>query len=250
MRTLSVARGSTPIITKEVYSHATMNPASSTKSYLAALLVGSLLLGACQSADPPGSDIPHKSMSTIPSRQENAKDTVEKKTTFFILDTAQYSTSFLRAFRERNGWIQRHIELRADSMIVEGDAPEDAIILPTDLPLKKKVHYSKDWDGRHYRMDLTRLNISTVAYHYVVNDARSKLLDLQGTADLDPSFFNGAEGTFEVGEETYGMNKYHPNDTVCDDYLLIGHRSIAMASYIRVCDNAKDTLLSMGMDKQ
>ncbi|MBL7955944.1 MAG: hypothetical protein JNJ91_12965 [Flavobacteriales bacterium] len=233
-----------------------MNPAPATKPCLAALFAGSLFLGACESTDPPGNDIPHNdaqvvsSMNTPPSRPENPKDSAEQETTFFILDTTQYSPTFLRAFRERNGWIHRHIELRADSMIVEGDAPEDAIILPTDLPLKKKVRYAKDWNGRRYRMELTRLNISTVAYHYVVDDVRSTLLDLQGTADLDPSFYNGSEGTFEVGEQTYGMNKYHPNDTICSDYLLIGVGSIARASYIRVPGSAKDTLLSMGMDKQ
>lgn len=184
------------------------------------------------------------------SREASAQHQEEQQTTFFIQDSTQYSLTFLRTFRERNGWIHRHIELRSDSMIVAGDKLEDAIILPTDLPLKKKVHYAKNWNGRRYRMELTRLNISTVAYHYVVHNASAKLLDLKGTADLDPSFYNGSEGTFEVGEETYGMNKYHPTDTVCEDYLLIGHGSIARASYIRVSDNAKDTLLSMGMDKQ
>lgn len=215
-----------------------MNTAFRTS--LVVLCGAALTLPACKAPTP----------AKDPAPQESAKDTVEEETTFFILDPTQYSATFLRAFQERNGWVHRHIELRSDSIIVEGDAPEDAIILPTDLPLKKKVHYAKDSNGRHYQMDLTRLNISTVAYRYVIDDGRSTLLDLQGTADLDPLFYNGAEGTFEVGEETYGMNKYHPTDTVCGDYLLIGHRSIAMASYVRACDNTKDTLLSMGMDKR
>lgn len=167
----------------------------------------------------------------------------------FIQDSTQYSPTFLAAFRKKNGWIGRHVELRGDSMIVEGDALEDVILLPIDLPLNKEVHYSKARGGRRYRMDLTRLNISTVAYHYVVDDASSKLLDLQGTADLDPSFYNGAGGDFEDAGQIYGMNKFHPNDTTCGDYLLIGQGSIAMASYIRRCPD-KDSVLSMGMDKQ
>jgi hypothetical protein len=237
-------------------NHVRMNPAPSSMSCLAALFAGSLFMGACESTDPPGNDIPHNdaqvvsSMNTPPSRPENPKDSAEQETTFFILDTTQYSPTFLRAFRERNGWIHRHIELRADSMIVEGDAPEDAIILPTDLPLRKKVSYAADRNGRHYRMDLTRLNISTVAYHYVVNSGGTDLLDLEGTADLDPIFYYGAEGEFEDDGKTYGMNKYHPNDTTCSDYLLIGDGSIARASYIRACGNVKDSVLSMGMDRQ
>ncbi|MBP7409789.1 MAG: hypothetical protein KA941_13610 [Flavobacteriales bacterium] len=183
------------------------------------------------------------------SRNASAQDKEEQQTTFFIQDSTQYSTTFLAAFRDRNAWIHRHIELRNDSMVVDGDTP-GAIILPTDLPLKKMVRYAREWNGRRYRLDLTRLNISTVSYRYAVGDGRTTLFEGIGTADLDPSFHGGAEGVFEDAGQTFGMNKYHPNDTTCQDYLLIGHGSIAQASYIRVGTNAKDTLLSMGMNRR
>lgn len=180
----------------------------------------------------------------------NVQDTAEPATTFFIQDSTQYSATFLAAFRKKNAWIGRHIELRGDSMVVEGDAIQDAIILPTDLPLGKKVLYAREQQDRRYRLELTRRNISTVAYHYVVKDGSTTLLDVEGTADLNPLFYYGAEGDFEANGRTYGMNKYHPNDTKCEDYLLIGQGSIARASYIRGCGSSKDPVLSMGMAKQ
>jgi hypothetical protein len=134
-------------------------------------------------------------------------------------------------------------------MLVEGDRLEDAIILPTDLPLRKKVNYARDWKGRQYRMEPTRLNISTVAYRYSVDDGRTVIFERKGTADLDPTFHFATEGEFEDGGQHYGMNKYHPNDTTCADHLLIGVGSIAMADYIRYCPD-KDSILSMGMYKQ
>jgi hypothetical protein len=233
-----------------------MNPAPSTKSSLAVLFAGSLFLGACESTVPPGNDIPHNdaqvvsSMNTTPSRTENPKDSAEQQTSFFVKDPTQYSATFLAAFREKNGWIGRHIELRGDSMIVEGDPLQEAIILPTDLPLKKKVRYTRNRHGRNYRLELTRINISTVAYHHTVNDGLTALLDLEGKADLDPIFYYGADGEFEDGGKTFGMNKYYTNDTTRADFLLIGHGSIAKASFIRSNGPPQDTVLSMGMLKQ
>jgi hypothetical protein len=190
----------------------------------------------------------HSIVTTSP--EEAGQDSAIQETSFLIQDSTQYSTTFLAAFREKNAWIGRHIELRGDLMIVEGDPLKDAIILPTDLPLNRKVRYTKEHQDKRYRLELTRINISTVAYRYTVNDGRTALLNHEGTADLDPRFFYGAEGDFEDDGQTYGMNKYHPNDTTCEDYLLIGHGSIAMASYIRRCGASKDTVLSMGMLKQ
>jgi hypothetical protein len=175
---------------------------------------------------------------------------MKQQTSFHIHDSTQYSRTFIAAFREKNAWIGRHIELRGDSMLVEGDPLQDAIILPTDLPVKKKVRYTRNRHGRDYRLELTRINISTIAYHYTVNDGRTALLDLEGTADLDPIFYYGADGEFEDGGKTYGMNKYYTNDTTRADFLLIGHGSIAKASFIRSYGSPQDTVLSMGMLKQ
>jgi hypothetical protein len=199
-----------------------------------------LLCAACSSTPSAEPDKPQDSVAQIattsiapPAHEAHGQDTAKQQTSFFVKDPTQYSATFLAAFREKNGWIGRHIELRGDSMIVEGDPLQEAIILPTDLPLKKKVRYTRNRHGRNYRLELTRINISTVAYHYTVNDGLTALLDLEGTADLDPIFYYGADGEFEDGGKTFGMNKYYTNDTTRADFLLIGHGSIAKASFIR-----------------
>lgn len=221
------------------------------------LILAVLLCTACIDQPSQGSAERRDAAAQVPSLSNrrtsaglNVQDTAKPGTTFFIQDSTQYSATFLAAFRKKNAWIGRHIELRGDSMIVEGDAIQDAIILPTDLPLGKKVLYAREQQDRRYRLELTRLNISTVAYHYAVKDASTTLLGVEGTADLDPLFYYGADGDFEADGGIYGMNKYHPNDTTCEDYLLIGQGSIARASYIRGCGSSKDPVLTMVMAKQ
>lgn len=182
--------------------------------------------------------------------QPDSKEHIKTPTTFSVKDSTQYSKTFLDNFRRKHLWVHEHIRLCDDSMIVGDDPPTEAILLPTDLPLDQQVAYGANHTKLRYDLKLTRINYSTVTFRYVVREGGRLLFERQGIADLDPLFHYGTEGDFEDHGATYGLNKYHPLDTTCSDYLLIGHGSIARASYIRACGNVKDSVLSMGMDRR
>jgi len=74
---------------------------------------------------------------------------------------------------------------------------------------------------------MTRINISTIEYNYyeIVNGRKEN--HRQGTADLQPTFYFGAEGTFDDENGiTYGMNKYIDNsvkDSWTNIYIGVGN---------------------------
>ncbi len=153
------------------------------------------------------------------------KNSETKPTEFYIKDETRYSKTFIKEFKKYHSSYET-VSLIDDTIIVNNDRRE-LIIIPTDLPLKKTVTYEKTEKNKKKSLYITRINISTIEYNYyeIVNWRKEN--HRQGTADLQPTFYFGAEGTFDDENGiTYGMNKYIDNsvkDSWTNIYIGVGN---------------------------
>ena len=146
-----------------------------------------------------------KQITTIENDITNPKNT--KTTKFHIKDETKYSEKFLSEFKKYHE-IYETVSLIEDTIIVNNDR-ENIVIIPTDLPLNKKVIYESTEKEKKQILTVNRVNISTLEYSYYEIVKGKKTNERQGKADLAPTFYFGAEGTFEDEDENvYGMNEY------------------------------------------
>ncbi|MFN3918650.1 MAG: hypothetical protein ACK4K0_13065, partial [Flavobacteriales bacterium] len=85
-------------------------------------------------------------------------------------------------------------------------------------------------------------NYSTLEYNYYEESNGKKTNGRQGTADLEPVFYFGAEGTFEdENENVYGMNEYIDNSKKdCWTYIYIGVGSIEKSQITYGCETDRN----------
>lgn len=140
-------------------------------------------------------------------------------TKFFIKDESMYSPTFLTEFKARHS-VYETVSLINDTIIVNNDRVGH-IIIPTDLPLNQQVTYKKNENGKKQGQ---------------------KTNERQGTADLEPVFYFGAEGTFEdENENVYGMNEYIDNsEKGCWTYIYVGVGSIEKSFLINGCETDRN----------
>lgn len=140
-------------------------------------------------------------------------------TKFFIKDESMYSPTFLTEFKARHS-VYETVSLINDTIIVNNDRVGH-IIIPTDLPLNQQVTYEKNENGKKQGQ---------------------KTNERQGTADLEPVFYFGAEGTFEdENENVYGMNEYIDNsEKGCWTYIYVGVGSIEKSFLINGCETDRN----------
>lgn len=209
-----------------------------TRQLLTIILLTTLL--SCSDRQSNYTDtISKDSVST--TRAQVKTDTTEKTkkptapTVFFIKDTTKYSVKFLKEFKDRHNSYET-VSLISDTIIINDDR-NGLIIIPTDLPLKKKLFYRSPLKDRksYYKLWITRINYSTIEYEYGEDDKGV----LHGFADLEPVFYFGAEGTFEDKDgRVFGMNEYIDNSSdSCSVTILIGVGNLNQ-SFFKFCDKA------------
>lgn len=161
-------------------------------------------------------------------------------TKFFIKDESMYSPTFLTEFKARHS-VYETVSLINDTIIVNNDRVGH-IIIPTDLPLNQQVTYEKNENGKKQVLTVKRINYSTLEYSYYELSNGQKTNERQGTADLEPVFYFGAEGTFEdENENVYGMNEYIDNsEKVCWTYIYVGVGSIEKSFLINGCETDRN----------
>lgn len=167
----------------------------------------------------------------------NAK---QSKTIFFIKDETKYSQTFLKEFKERHS-IYEAVSLIDDTIIVNNDRVGH-IIIPTDLPFNQQVIYQKSENGKKQVLNVKRINYSTLEYNYYEETNGQKTNQRQGTADLEPVFYFGAEGTFEdENENVYGMNEYiDSSEKDCWTNIYIGVGSIEKSQITYGCETDRN----------
>ena len=158
-----------------------------------------------------------------------------KSTKFYIKDETKYSENFLSEFKKHHE-IYETVSLIEDTIIVNNDK-ENIIIIPTDLPLNKKVIYEKTEKEKKQVLTINRVNISTLEYSYYEMIKGRKTKERQGIADLEPTFYFGAEGTFEDEDENvYGMNEYIDySEKNYWTYIYVGVGSIEKSFLVSGC---------------
>ena len=159
-----------------------------------------------------------------------------KSTKFYIKDETKYSENFLSEFKKYHGCYET-VSLIEDTIIVNNDK-ENLIIIPTDLPLNKKIIYEKIEKEKEKVLIVKRVNFSTLEYYHYEIVKGKKINEKQGRADLEPTFYFGAEGTFEDEDENiYGMNEYIDySEKTCWTYIYVGVGSIEKSFLIYGCE--------------
>ena len=125
------------------------------------------------------------------------------------------------------------------------------IIIPTDLPLNQHITYTKTENSIKLVLIVKRINFSTLEYNYYEVSTGHKKNERQGTADLEPVFYFGAEGTFEdENENIYGMNEYIDNsEKDCWIYIYVGVGSIEKSQLTYGCETERNILNSKLMTR-
>lgn len=174
----------------------------------------------------------------------NELNSNQTSTKFFIKDESMYSQTFLTEFKARHS-VYETVSLIDDTIIVNNDRV-GLIIIPTDLPLNQQVTYTKTEESKKQVLTVKRINYSTLEYSYYEVSNGQKTNERQGTADLEPVFYFGAEGTFEDEDENiYGMNEYIDNsEKDCWTYIYVGVGSIEKSQLTYGCETDRNRLNS------
>jgi hypothetical protein len=201
--------------------------------------------------------------SSSEQEQEQAKtDTLENKieridslqkqtsrvpTSFFIKDSTKYSKEFLKDFKEKHSLNKVETVALIDDTIIINNDRKGLIVIPTDLPLDKKIVYEGKRKDTTYRLIVKRINYSTIEYEYNEKQADKIIGHKEGLASLDPTFYYGAEGLIEIDDKAYGMNKYIDHLLECNTFILIGEGNISQSEFHHYCKNDKDNINSIGL---
>ncbi|MBK8486937.1 MAG: hypothetical protein IPL48_04010 [Bacteroidetes bacterium] len=172
--------------------------------------------------------------------QKRAELKKSQPTEFIVKDETKYSQIFLKEFKERHS-VYETVSLIDDTIIVNNDRVGQ-IIIPTDLPLNQQVTYTKTENSKKQVLTVKRINYSTLEYSYYEVSNERKTNERQGTADLEPVFYFGAEGTFEdENENIYGMNEYIDNsEKDCWTYIYVGVGSIEKSFLTHGCETDRN----------
>lgn len=160
----------------------------------------------------------------------------QSNTKFFFKDESKYSQTFLAEFKARHS-VYESVSLIDDTITINNDKVGH-IIIPTDLPLNQQVIYEKTEKGTKHILTVKRINYSTLEYNYYEEVNGQQTNQRQGTADIEPVFYFGAEGTFEdENENVYGMNEYIDNsEKDCWIYIYVGVGSIEKSQLTHGCE--------------
>jgi len=160
-----------------------------------------------------------------------------------VKDSTQYDSSFLKYWK----YVKPHsLRISNDSIIVGGRI-EEAIIIPTDLPMAHKCYYEFSNNGINYSLIVSRLNFTNIAFFIEGKKDNKVIFKRNGEAILESTFYLGSEGLYEKNEnEVYGMNDYNIqlNETV-ESKLLIAQGTKERISYI---EKNKNGIISLIFD--
>lgn len=164
----------------------------------------------------------------------NSGNPEKKDGNLFVHDTTQYSVSFLTTLKETHGEY-KSVELHMDSLILDGNRKE-AILLPNGLPMNVELVYEGHEKGTDTRMTIKRINYVSVEYKLETFADKKATFMVRGTADLEPTFYFGAEGMEENEKgETITLDNYNDATKNCPVELSLGSDDISLGRFIYAC---------------
>lgn len=168
------------------------------------------------------------------------KDTAN--THFFVKDPSLYSSEFLNFWKGRFS----SVIIEGDSIIVDS-LYDQAVVIPTFLPINKQVEYFSMKDGCNYMLIVKRLNYTEIKYELIELLKGKELILIQSVADLEGAFYLGMEGVFEHQGEVYSMNDYNDSTDSTFTTLMIGDGSLEEANFILVYNDASSDYLRLNL---
>jgi hypothetical protein len=131
----------------------------------------------------------------------------KRVTRFYIKDKASYSKGFIKEFKYEFSDYDS-VSLVNDSIIINGNLKKLTKIR-TDLPLNKTVRYQSKGNEKVCLLEVTRINISTVKYHYQEFHNKVKKYDYQGLASFSlGSSFDFFSPFLDKEAYLYGIDEY------------------------------------------
>lgn len=97
---------------------------------------------------------------TLQKVQENLTPT-----SFIIRNPSQYSREFIEDFKKKHSQPKIETVVFIDDTIIINNDRSDLIIIPTDLPLNKKVKYVAQREHFSYKLIVKRINYTTYPLH-------------------------------------------------------------------------------------
>jgi hypothetical protein len=160
------------------------------------------------------------------------------ETAFSVQDTSMYAVDFLAKFAAMHQGTKvgfKTVLIRGDSIIINGDRA-GFIKIPTDLPLNTALFYHADEKKTKYRLMVRRINFTTLVYEYSETGTPKSVDQISGIAGLPPTFYYGAEGTFNDGNgSTVGMIRYGGESKDCEIEIFAGLGSIKKMVFKHRC---------------
>lgn len=142
-----------------------------------------------------------------------------------ITNTSDYSKAFIDELVA--GKYEQPVKLTGDYIITG----TDTFSFPAVLPLSKPTTFVADKDNKHYELEITRTNLSSVNFKFELTDNTKKVLHTEkGEASMSPFFFLGAESDEDENEEMYDVIPYTMNDAAGNCYFSLRVESAADAN--------------------
>lgn len=190
------------------------------KIYLAILTIGLL---SCST---------NSQKSTDGTSSDSASVESLKKGNIEVVDKTNYSSAFIDELVAVN--YEQPIKLMKEYMI----AGSDTIGFPSDLTLNKPVVFLGNKDSKQYKLEITRINHTSVNYKFELTDNTKKvLLSETGQATLNALFFLGSESDEDENQEAYEAIAYTANNTESNCFFSVrletgaGEKGRAKVSY-------------------
>ncbi|MFY9309240.1 MAG: hypothetical protein WAQ28_09370 [Bacteroidia bacterium] len=130
-----------------------------------------------------------------------------------VTDESKYAASFIDELVAAK--YEQPVKLTGDYLI----AGTDTISFPTDLALNKLTIFVGNQDNRHYTLEITRINNTSVDFKFELTDNDKTLYSQAGEATLGALFFLGAESDEDENQEAYEVIQYTMNDSASNCFF-------------------------------
>lgn len=130
-----------------------------------------------------------------------------------VTDESKYAASFIDELVAAK--YEQPVKLTGDYLI----AGTDTISFPTDLALNKPTIFVGNQDNRHYTLEITRINNTSVDFKFELTDNDKTLYSQAGEATLGALFFLGAESDEDENQEAYEVIQYTMNDSASNCFF-------------------------------
>ena len=151
---------------------------------------------------------------------------------------------FSENFVSSIGNLGKSANVSPNKIMIDGEEPVE---FPSNPAINRVYHLKGTRDNVTYKLDLVRINYSTVRFRLQIEKEGKVAENYEGDADINPAFYLGSEtDTDELDAISYSANEFSYLKNACTTVLRIGGtpEGEVRARISRNCfDDSKDIAL-------